>query len=340
MRPPAHCRTFISPLVDQIITDLSRQISDPDIRQLFANIMPSTLDTAVAWHASNATSPTSTYPYTFVITGDINAQWTRDSTNQLLPLLPYITRERSLQTLVAGLVNMQAEQISSYPFANAYKPPVRSRLVPSENSWAKSDRVVPMFDFAKVFEAKFEIDSIAAFFKLSAAYWRQTGAAEMLDMSVWRMAVSNCLKLLERLQMPTYDADGKLNDSVIRFARTASSATETSFGDGRGNPVRYTGMVRSLFRPSDDSVILPFLVPANAMLAVELVNLADMLDALNSSESANSDSRLARRLAAEIRQGIQDHALYNHPKYGPVYVFETDGYGSQILMDDANVPSL
>ncbi|KAJ1723935.1 hypothetical protein LPJ53_001744 [Coemansia erecta] len=340
MRPPAHCRTFASPLIDQLIADVSGQITDPDIRQLFSNTMPSTLDTAVAWHTANSSAGDAPYPYTFVITGDINAQWTRDSTNQLLPLLPYVAAEHGLQALVAGLVNMQAEQMSAYPFANAYKPPRRSRLTPGENSWAKSDRVVPAFDAAKVYEAKFEIDSIAAFFKLSAAYWRQTGSAEMLDLSVWRAAVGSCLKLLARLQMPTYGAEGRLGDPVVRFARTAASATETSFGNGRGNPVRYTGMVRSLFRPSDDAVILPFLVPANAMLSVELVHLADMLDALNITDAAHTDSLVARRLAAEIRQGILDHAVYSHPTYGSVYVYETDGYGSQLVMDDANVPSL
>ncbi|KAJ1802426.1 hypothetical protein LPJ56_007205, partial [Coemansia sp. RSA 2599] len=232
---------------------------------------------------------------------------------------------------------MQAEQIAAYPFANAYQPPGRSGLRPAENSWAKSDRAVPAFDADRVFEAKFEIDSLAAFLKLSAAYWRRTGGMEFVAVESWKLAVAAVLELLVQLQQPTFDDRGALTDAVVRFSRTAASATETSFGNGRGNPVRRTGMVRSLFRPSDDSVVFPFFVPGNAMLAVELENLADMLGGLGTM----AGERLkAQQLAGEIRRGIMEHAVYQHAKYGPVFVYETDGYGGQLVMDDANVPSL
>ncbi|KAJ1718756.1 hypothetical protein LPJ61_006487, partial [Coemansia biformis] len=149
MRPPPACITFISTAVEQVIRETSQSINDPDIRQLFANIMPNTLDTAIAWHVGE----TSGWPYTFVVAGDINAQWTCDSTNQLLPLVPYMDRDIALQRLIAGLINMQAEQIAQYPFANAYKPPVHSGLKPAENGWAQKDTVDPPFDPRFVFEA-------------------------------------------------------------------------------------------------------------------------------------------------------------------------------------------
>ncbi|KAJ2813251.1 hypothetical protein H4S07_000834 [Coemansia furcata] len=337
MRPPPECRTFTSPAVETAISRISAQITDPDIRQLFINIMPNTLDTAIAWHAPG-TKDSADYPYTFVITGDINAQWTRDSTNQLLPLLPYAAADARLNALIAGLINMQAEQIASYPFANAYKPPARSGLVPGENSWAKGDSVHPPFDLRTVFEAKFEIDSLAAFFKLSTAFWRQQQQTsnDLLDMDLWRHAITTAVELLEKLQAPTFDADQRLTDATVRFLRTANSPTESSFGGGRGNPIRRTGMVRTLFRPSDDSVIFPFLVPANAMLAVELRALADMFDQTGDAAIASR----SRNLADEITRGIYAFGTVEHPKYGKVFAYEVDGYGSHLLMDDANVPSL
>ncbi|KAJ2775086.1 hypothetical protein IWQ57_000546 [Coemansia nantahalensis] len=352
MRPPVGCRTFTSAAVEQALEAASRAISDPDIRQLLVNTLPNTLDTAVAWHSSSGP-----WPYTFVITGDINAQWTRDSANQLLPLVRYMGRDVALQRLIAGLVNMQAEQIAEYPFANAYKPPPRSGLVPAENSWAAHDRVEPPFDRQRVFEAKFEIDSLAAFFKLSTAYWRAArpggsgtdpaqvpfvAAAQVpfVDTGTWCRAVGGALDVLEQLQRPTLvDGNSRLTNATVTFLREASRASETSFGGGRGNPVRETGMVRSLFRPSDDAVMLPFFVPGNAMLAVELERLADMAQALGGSGFASVAAR-ALRLARAIRAGISEHAIVDHPRHGRVYAFEVDGYGGRVMMDDANVPSL
>ena len=48
----------------------------------------------------------------------------------------------------------------------------------------------------------------------------------------------------------------------------------------------------------------------------------------------------AEELSAEIRAGIEKHGVVNHPKFGRMYVYETDGLGNYTYMDDANVPSL
>lgn len=37
---------------------------------------------------------------------------------------------------------------------------------------------------------------------------------------------------------------------------------------------------------------------------------------------------------------LRAYAVHQHPKYGPIYAYEVDGFGNQHLMDDANVPSL
>ena len=41
-----------------------------------------------------------------------------------------------------------------------------------------------------------------------------------------------------------------------------------------------------------------------------------------------------------MEAGVWEHGVVNHKKYGKVFAYEVDGYGSQIIMDDANVPSL
>ena len=45
-------------------------------------------------------------------------------------------------------------------------------------------------------------------------------------------------------------------------------------------------------------------------------------------------------LADEVAGALEEYAVVEHPKYGKIYAYEVDGFGSAILMDDANVPSL
>jgi meiotically up-regulated gene 157 (Mug157) protein len=57
----------------------------------------------------------------------------------------------------------------------------------------------------------------------------------------------------------------------------------------------------------------------------------------------NNDEAMAKEclaIADDIRQGLKKHATVEHPRYGKVYAFEVDAFGSHLLMDDANAPSL
>ena len=93
-------------------------------------------------------------------------------------------------------------------------------------------------------------------------------------------------------------------------------------------------MTWSGFRPSDDRCVYGYHVPANALAAVTLEQLADFL------EAAGSAIPDARPLAAEIRKGIAAHGVVEDPDLGAIYAYEVDGLGRTLLTDDANAPSL
>jgi len=47
-----------------------------------------------------------------------------------------------------------------------------------------------------------------------------------------------------------------------------------------------------------------------------------------------------KALATEVSKALQQHAIIDHKEFGQVYAFEVNGFGSCLLMDDANIPSL
>ena len=68
---------------------MSARMEDKDLARIFENAFPNTLDTTVRWHV-DSTEKHNHYrdgswegAQSFIVTGDINAEWLRDSTNQL-----------------------------------------------------------------------------------------------------------------------------------------------------------------------------------------------------------------------------------------------------------------
>jgi meiotically up-regulated gene 157 (Mug157) protein len=146
------------------------------------------------------------------------------------------------------------------------------------------------------------------------------------------------MKVLEEQSQSTFDEKtGRFVPQTYTFSRRTNQGTETLPLSGQGNPLNYgTGLIRSAFRPSDDATILGFYIPANAMISVELKRTAEILRKAGKTTLA---TKLQKR-ADSVKAGVLEHGVITHKTYGTVFAYEVDGYGSQIIMDDANVPSL
>ncbi|KAJ9617165.1 hypothetical protein H2200_000886 [Cladophialophora chaetospira] len=340
-RPPAHCRTFNLSDVEDTVTRVKGQISDPDLSRLFENAFPNTLDTAIRWHGFAANN--SEEELTFVITGDINAMWLRDSSNQLqsyLSLLKADTSSHSLASLYRGVINLQSRYINTSPHCNSYQPPAESGVEPAVNSFAATDVVTPNVTNTTVFECKYELDSLAAFLEVSYNYYNATEDLDFFNRYQWVDTVQTILNTVVNLTAGTYGPDGRVLDQPYTWNRTANSATESVSNLFRGNPVLGgTGLIRSYFRPSDDSCTYQLFIPANMMFSHFLGLCADIMQGLK-SPSASGLASTMRSLESGIRAAIDAHALLHVSGNTTIYAYEVDGYGSFNIMDDANIPSL
>lgn len=314
VRVPLEKRKFHSSAVEAAIVEFQKKVGNKELAWLFGNCFPNTLDTTVDVEMTDGK------PDTYVITGDIDAMWLRDSTAQVWPYLLLVKNDPDLQRLVAGVINRQAKCILKDPYANAF---YKDENQVSE--W-KSDltKMQP-----GIHERKWEIDSLCYPIRLAYRYWKQTGDTKPFD-NHWKEAVKATLKTFREQQR-------KKDNGPYSFQRATAWATDGVPLGGYGYPVKPVGLICSMFRPSDDATIYPFLIPSNFFAVVSLKQAAEMVSKIS------NDAALASQLTAlanEVEKALQQHAIINHPQYGKIYAYEVNGFGSFNLMDDANVPSL
>lgn len=325
---------------------MTSRLVDKDLAQLFRNTFPNTLDTTIRWHQNGTASTTQsqsvkrdgaqwTGPQTFIVTGDINAEWLRDSTNQLTNYQKLAGKDKNLYNLVLGAIATQAEFVIQSPYCNAFQPPSVSGIAPGPST--QKDTVHPSYDKSFVFECKYELDSLAHLLLLGTQFHENTNSTEFLT-DRWFLALQTVLRVLDAQSQPTFNSKDQFVTNQYTFQRVTNIGTETLNLQGVGNPLNSgTGLIRSAFRPSDDATILGYFIPPNAMMSVQLQKIAQVLRQAGGHDNLASElDQRGHRLAAAVRE----HGIVTHPKYGDVYAFEIDGYGSRIMMDDANIPSL
>jgi meiotically up-regulated gene 157 (Mug157) protein len=234
---------------------------------------------------------------TYVSTGDIQAEWLRDSSAIVKPYIALSKHDADVAESLRGVLERQARYILIDPYANAY---------------AANYTVV---------ERKFEVDSLLYPIWFASDYYDQTGDASIFTPTV-RRAFARVLQVLR--------------DEQHHDVRSHYTNPQLARG-GRGSAVRYTGMIWTAFRPSDDPVRYHYNVPVN-MFAVVV-----MRDLTRVAQRVWHDPRMAADawgLSVEVQRGIEQNGTLNLAPFGRIYAYEVDGLGHANVMDDANIPSL
>ena len=286
----------------------------PELYDMFEKCFMSTLKTSVKREGEK----------TYIITGDINAMWLRDSSCQVNHYLSFLKNDYELKALVKGLIKTQVDYILLDPYANAF--------INTENVEREYYDTTIMKPF--VWERKYELDSLCYPLKLSYIYYKQTQDSSIFDDHYLHFIHV----LLDTLETEQYHSE----KSSYTFERDEAKKwnlrkTETLQNKGRGFDTRYTGMIWSAFRPSDDACTFNYNIPGNMFCSVVLGYLMEIVDTIYKNPYLKER---IEDLKFQIDYGIELFGTVDHPKYGKMYAYETDGYGHHVFMDDANVPSL
>jgi uncharacterized protein len=314
-RPPRSQRKFVSRAVENVISAAKAKIADPELAWMFENCYPNTLDTTVTTGAIGGKRDT------FIITGDIDAMWLRDSSCQVWPYVDLAKDDADLRKLFQGLIARQTRCILLDPYANAFLYDTKSKPL----SWAVSDLTEMRPGVA---ERKWEVDSLCYCIRLAHGYWRATEDSSPFG--------ADWLRAMQLIAATFREQQRKHGQGSYHFQRRTETPTDTQALGGYGNPTRPVGMIYSMFRPSDDSCIYSLFIPGNLFAIVSLRQLAEM------ASEIMHDTNLAgecRAIAAEIGSAVS--------RYGriavdgqEIWAYEVDGFGNQLFMDDANTPGL
>jgi len=315
-RPAKADRHFTSEAVEALIPRIQRGIGDKNLATIFENCFPNTLDTTV-FAGTFAGKPD-----TYVVTGDIDAMWLRDSSAQVWPYLPLAKEDAKLRELLEGVIRRQARMILLDPYANAFMRDEKAAPL----SWAVNDQTER---HPGVAERKWEIDSLCYPIRLAYGYWKTTGDTSPFD-ATFKQSAWTIVKTFRAQQRK--DGPGPYS-----FQRESLGPSDSVPLGGFGNPALPVGMIFSMFRPSDDACIYPLFVSANMFAVVCLRKLAAL------AAHVLDDTRLAAEaesLAAEVDRAIQQYGKTRHPKFGEIWAYEVDGYGNALMIDDADAPGL
>jgi len=112
-----------------------------------------------------------------------------------------------------------------------------------------------------------------------------------------------------QLVIKTFKEQQRFHDhGPYSFQRKTSWATDGVPLGGYGYPVKPDGLICSMFRPSDDATIYPYLIPSNLFAIESLAQMKEITQTLTRGKHIAADAEL---LAKTVRKALQENAKFN-----------------------------
>jgi meiotically up-regulated gene 157 (Mug157) protein len=260
----------------------------------------------------------------FVDTGDIGQQWLRDSSNQMMPYIPLAKTSVAVRSVFSGVLKRMTRFFVDDIYASAFNPTPKpnSEECPHtlECPECTCEHCSPACSKYS-YQHNYEMDSICFVVGLAHKFWQVTNDTSAFD-SVFHSALEQMVELFSVEQ-------DHLNHSPYRFDKGEHVTPNSS---------AHVGLLWGMSRPSDDREYFNYNIPQNMLAVVALTKTAEL------AKTVFSDPALEKRALAlrdSVDAAIQKHGVFLGNLTVPkMYAFEVDGFGNQLLMDDANMPNL
>lgn len=283
------------------------------LREMFVKCFMDTIETTVMEGTADENL--------FLVTGDINAMWLRDSSAQVIQYIDLVGQSPDVKEMIKSLILRQFGCIVSDPYANAFM----------ENFDCESQWKDDITDAARnVWERKFEVDSLCYPVWLLKKYIEITMDYSVFEEDRVKSGLSKIIEVFEN----ELDHEKK---SKYSFKRIGDRPSDTLERDGKGPAAAKTGLIWSGFRPSDDACQFSYHIADNYFAVGILKFLETVFEVYYEDIPKKVRSNAIRK---SIEGGLAKFASVNDPVFGDILVYEADGFGNYVLMDDANVPSL
>jgi uncharacterized protein len=231
----------------------------------------------------------------------------RESTALTLPFCLMSRDDAALQVMIHGVIDKQFQMILEDPYANSFKV----------------NETEPV-----VHERNFTLDALLSPIQLIWSYWQSSEDDSIFDetaLEVFRTIFNILTVEQNHKEFSEYEIESD-EESPRKMMRTTS---ERQTG--------VTGMIWSAYRPDGAPCELNYHIPSQMSAVMTLNYLVQIFRDIYLDQDASEDVLL---LQENIDKGIQKYGIVEHPDFGNIYAYETDGLGNYVFLDQADFPSL
>jgi uncharacterized protein len=262
-----------------------------------------------------------------------------------------IALDPKLDRIVRGLILRTAMYIRHDPYANSFHIDNTHLFTDFEKNIGRHDLIATW---------NYEIDSACYYFRMLYYYYRESSYGgiqstmpttndlhHVQQLPRHSVLLQPRVKEAEEIMIDLWIAERRHEDDVFPVGPLFDCVNcnkpyryNELTRDGKGSPTNSSsGLLWTAHRPSDDACMYHYLIPANMFAVVALGYVSEL------ATLAWHDPILAQRaqnLAHAVDGAIQLHGIVPHPTkpHERIYAYQVDGLGNELLMDDANVPSL